>query len=249
MAYLRTHRITPVAGDLRDLKGHGVAVNPLGGAWRLGDTVSARIGGAGGVNVSLRVVALLPPTLIGPTFLLPPEFMPAAGPRVYALLTDGTAKIGVSKQAWIRNLQEQQEQTNLRVMLALLGLASLYTVIAIVNAVVISAADRIEEFRTHRVTGLTRGQVVGVALWEALTIAAAGLIIGGIAALSTLLGNTLSIAGMLGFPVFVMPVPVVAGVAAAVTAVVGVTSVLTTLSATRVPREAGREGCHPARRR
>lgn len=235
-AYLRTHRITPVAGDLRNLKGASVAVNPVDRTWRVGDTMIARVGG--GDRVSLRVVALLPPSLIGPSMLLPPEFMPSAGPRVYTLQTDGTrVGIGVSKPEWIEQLQREQERTNLRVMLALLGLASLYTIVAIVNAVVVSAADRVEEFRTHRVTGLTRGQVVGMALWEALTLAAAGLVIGGLAALSTLIGNAAAIADMLGFPVFVVPMPVIVGVAVAVTAVVASTSVLTTLSATRAPRE------------
>jgi hypothetical protein len=66
---------------------------------------------------------------------------------------------------WVRSDVDQRQQDGLRLMPALLGMATLYTLIAMVNAVVISAADRRAEFAAARLTGLTRRQVVCTTLW------------------------------------------------------------------------------------
>jgi putative ABC transport system permease protein len=136
---------------------------------------------------------------------------------------------------WIRDDVDRQQQESLKVMLALLGMASLYTVIAMINAVVIAAADRTAEFATARLTGLTRRQVVRAALWESLAVVAVGVLLGGLAAAGTVAGVSAAVSDIVGTSVVSVPWPLFAGLAAGAALVVGVTSVLTTRAATRRP--------------
>ena len=114
-------------------------------------------------------------------------------------------------------------------------LPMLYTVIAMVNAVVISASDRREEFATARVAGLTRAQVVRVALWEALAVVAIGLLLGGLAAAGTVAGMAVAIGHMIGLRVVSVQWPLLGALALGAAVIVGISSVLTTLAATRTP--------------
>ncbi|MGE5156180.1 MAG: ABC transporter permease, partial [Betaproteobacteria bacterium] len=246
-AYLRTHHLVPTAGDLRDLHGATVAVRPNDlpdQGWRIGGSLPVLIAG---VPTTLRVVALLPTTLTGSSFLVPAGLIPAdpKTPRRYAVQVDSgvdLATVGarlahfgpvVTKAEWIEGIDQDQQRTNLKVMIALLGLASLYTVIAIINAVVISASDRRDEFAVDRMTGLTRAQVVRMALSEAFTVVVAGVMLGGIAAAGTVIGNVIALTKMTGITVLSLPWPLLAWIALSVTGVVGLTSLLTTLAATR----------------
>jgi putative ABC transport system permease protein len=114
-------------------------------------------------------------------------------------------------------------------------MAALYTVIAMVNAVVISASDRRGEFAAARVTGLTRSQVVRTALGEALGVVAIGVLLGALAAAGTVVGIAVAIEDMIGISAASPPWALLGAVAAGATLIVAATSVLTTLSATRTP--------------
>jgi putative ABC transport system permease protein len=246
-AYAETHRLDPAAGDLADLRGEAVAVVPttLEQRGRVGDTLRIRLDGE---LRELRIVAVLPETLVGPYFLLPQELAPAdPGPRQYVVgLAPGADASAVggrlagfgevlTTEDWIGRYADEQQQTSIDIMVALLGMAMVYTVIAIVNAVVISASDRRGEFAAARVTGLTRGQVVRVALWESLAVVLIGLLLGGIAAAATALGVSAAVRDIIGVTVLSVPWPLLAGLALGTAAIVGVTTVLTTRAATRVP--------------
>ncbi|MER7333488.1 MULTISPECIES: ABC transporter permease [unclassified Micromonospora] len=243
-AYARTHRLAVTAGDLADLRGATVAVSSSYAPelrWRVGDTLPVRIDGG---PDQLRVVAVLPDTLTGPYLLLPPDLGPAGGPRRYAVQAAdpaaaaarlaGFGQVATTPQ-WIDGYDEEQQQHSVDVMVALLGMAMLYTVIAMVNAVVISASDRRGEFAAARVTGLTRGQVVRAALGEALAVVAIGLLLGVLAAAGTVAGVAFAVRDMIGISVVSPPWELLGGVAVGAMVVVGVASVLTTLSATRTP--------------
>ncbi|MEV4758439.1 FtsX-like permease family protein [Micromonospora sp. NPDC049559] len=243
-AYARTHRTAVTAGDLADLRGASIAVSP-GYApelrWRVGDTLPVRLDGG---PDRLRVVALLPDTLAGPYFLLPPEFMPDAGPRRYAVqAADPPAVAGrlaalgqvTGAEQWIDAYADDQQRQSLDVMVALLGMAMLYTVLAMVNAVVISASDRRGEFATARVTGLTRGQVVRAALGESLAVVVIGVLLGALAAAGTVAGIAFAVEDMIGISAASPPWGLLGAVALGAALVVGAASVLTTLAATRTP--------------
>jgi putative ABC transport system permease protein len=242
--YSRTHRLAPTAGDLADLRGAAVAVSPSYAPemrFRVGDTLPVRM--EGGPD-QLRVVALLPDTLSGPFFLLPPDLVPeqgtvrylvqAADPAAAATALGGLGEVATTQQ-WIEANADEQQRQSVDVMVALLGMAMLYTVIAMVNAVVISASDRRGEFAAARVTGLTRGQVVRTALAEALGVVAIGLLLGTLAAAGTVIGITFAIKDMIGISAASPPWGLLGAVAVGATLIVAAASVLTTLSATRVP--------------
>lgn len=239
--YGQTHRMRPTAGDLAGLRGAAIAVSPSFDPtqhWRVGDMLPVRIDNG---PDRLRVVALLPDTIAGPYFLLSPDLMPDAGPRRYAVQTAAAgpatplAGLGevTTKQQWIEQYADEQQRASINVMVALAGMAMLYTVIAMVNAVVISASDRRGEFATARVTGLTRAQVVRAALWEALAVVAIGLLLGALAAAGTVIGVVLAIRDMTGIVVVSPQWPLLGGLVLGATAIVGVSSVVTTLTATR----------------
>jgi putative ABC transport system permease protein len=136
---------------------------------------------------------------------------------------------------WIQSTADEQQRQSIDVLLALLGMAMTYTVVAMVNAVVLAAADRRAEFATARVSGLTRGQVVAMALAESVAVIVIGLFLGGLAAAATVLGISTAIDNMTGIHVMVVPWPPLGTVALGATVLVGATSALTSLAATRTP--------------
>ncbi|GIF65484.1 ABC transporter permease [Asanoa ishikariensis] len=239
-AYEETHRAAVTSGNLADLRGASVAVTPSVGGWKVGDTMPVHL--TGGPD-QLRVVALLPETLSGPAVLLSPDLMPD-GPRQYvvratdpAAAATGLATLGqvMTAGAWVDEYNDQQQRTNTNVMVALMGMAMVYTLIAMVNAVVIAASDRRAEFAAARVTGLTRSQVVGTALAESVAVVAIGVLLGVLAATGTIVGMASAVRDMIGINVTSLPWSMFGAVVAIALAVVAVSSVLSTLSATRTP--------------
>jgi putative ABC transport system permease protein len=246
-AYARTHRLDLRAGDLADLHGDAVAVRPSLDlpTTQIGDELPVRVDGQ---ERSLRVVALLPPTIVGTVLLLPTGIVPdQGGPRTYVIElaegADGPAVAGelagfgpvATTADWISRTAAEQERMSIAVMVALLGVAMVYTVISMVNAVVISASDRSAEFATARVTGLTRGQVVRMALAESVAVVVIGLLLGALAAAGTVLGIAIAVHDLVGVTVVSVPWGLLGALTAGAGLVVGVTTVLTTWSTTRVP--------------
>ena len=110
-----------------------------------------------------------------------------------------------------------------------------YTAVAMVNAVVIAAADRPGEFATARVAGLTRGQVMRMALGESVVVVAIGLLLGGLAAAGTVLGMAFAVRDVVGVTIVSVPWVLLGAIALAAAVVVGTATALTTCSATRTP--------------
>lgn len=134
---------------------------------------------------------------------------------------------------WIGQSVAARERMSRNILVAIVGLAAVYTAIAMTNAVVIAAADRREEFAVARLTGLTRSQVIRAALWEALTTVTIGALLGGLVAGGTVLGVGAAVSDIVGTPVFAAPLALFGVVVASAAVIVAATSVLTTLSATR----------------
>jgi putative ABC transport system permease protein len=247
-AYAGTHDVAVVAGDLADLAGDAVAVSPGTAAereWRVGDTLPVRIGGE---EREVRIAALLPPTVSGPSYLLPPELAPpgAAAWRHVVRLADGADEDAVAARLegigevstvdrWIGATAADADRLTRDIMVVLLGMTMLYTAIAMVNAVVIAASNRRREFAAARVAGFGRGQVVGAAFWESQAVVAVGLLLGAVAAAASLLGVSLALHRLNGVAVVSVQWPLLAGLAVGAAVVVGATGALTALSATRTP--------------
>jgi putative ABC transport system permease protein len=240
VAYRQLHRLAP--DSLTGLHGPVVAASS-GTDLTLGQTVSARIGDR---ELALRVVAVLPDSVAGgPDVLLPGELAPdgpvrtfvrlapGADPNVVATALAATGARVTTTADWIATASSEQDKTNSGMMAVLMGLAGAYAVIAVINAVVIAAAERKSEFAVARATGLRRSQVVLTALIESCAVAVIGLVLGCLAAAGALTGIGGAMSRLAGTPVYTIPwVPLVL-VAAGVFVTVGVTSVLTTVSATR----------------
>ncbi len=135
--------------------------------------------------------------------------------------------------AWIADDVAKQSNERRYLLIAILGLATLYMLIAIVNAVVIGAASRRAEFAIARLTGLSRAQVVRMALWESMAVVVVGVVLGGLAAAFTIGGVSAGVSDVVGSRVLVLPWTIFSGLTLGAVAIVGVTSVLTTLAATR----------------
>ena len=259
IAYLQTHRLSGIIGDLSGLQGETVALDQFyasGLKVQVGDMVEARIDG---VARDMQVIATFPRTL-GPKVLLPIALAPAGDhQRRYIIQTDetetaasvaeqianpipgrsaGSDPSNVSVSAlddWVLREIDTQGEVNLKITIAVLGLVTVYIVIAIINAVVISAAPRRADFAIARLTGLSRGQVVWTALWESLTVVTIGVIVGALAAAGAIAGVTIAVSEIVGTRVMATPWTLFGAVIVVVGVVVGLTSVLTTLAATRQP--------------
>jgi putative ABC transport system permease protein len=103
----------------------------------------------------------------------------------------------------------------------------------VVNAVVIAAADRREEFATARLIGLTRAQVVRAALWESLAVLAVGVLLGSAAATIAIAGVALGVSDIVGTAVVRVPWQLFGATLVTATVIVSVTSVVSALAATR----------------
>lgn len=251
-AYARVHTRAPVEGSLADLHGRTVALGPGYGGdtdFHVGDTVQAR---TGGVDIELRIAAVLPAGMGGgPGFVLPPGAVPPpvladAPARAVVQVAPGhdadavAAEIRerglgtpVGVEDWLARESAAADDTQRSIFIAVLGLAGLYATIAVVNAVVIAAAERRREFAVARVTGLSRGQVVRAALLESWVVTVIGLVLGVLAALPALLAMSAALGTITGFAVLDLPWSLIGATAAGAFVLVGVTSLWTALSATR----------------
>lgn len=186
------------------------------------------------------MVAVLPPNLNGgPEYLLPYNIVPVAAlgsARAIVRLEPGTDPTALARtlpqpvlplEDWIAQNDSAQGALNAAVMKVVLGMAAIYAAIGVINAIVIATGERRREFAIARLTGYSRGQVVASALLESTIVTGAGLLLGLLAAMASLIG----ISGVAG--ILIIPWGVVWLTVPAAFLVVGATSVWTTLAATR----------------
>lgn len=201
----------------------------------------------GGQELALRVVAVLPRAMDGGVrFLLPREIVRGDALKDAATLTivrtasdvDSATVAAAIRAAGLGEVSTVDESLagqatarggpNSGIMAVLMGLAGLSALIAIINAVVIAAAELKSEFAAARVTGLSRGQVVRMVLIESWAVTAIGLFLGCLAAAGCLLGIGAATGRITGVAVIAVPWELLGVV------VLGATSGWTSLSATRV---------------
>jgi putative ABC transport system permease protein len=171
-------------GDLDDLD-HGVAVT--GGyssdaGVHLGDKLMGE-----------RVVAVvrdapdLYSDVIAPTSLMPARYRDTV-PELYFVdpgradldeVVAGTHARVLTADAWIDETDQQTRAGNTLGLWVILGPVGLYAAIAIVNSVLVGAAQRRAQLRTIALLGATREQLRRMALWEAGLVGTAALLVGG----------------------------------------------------------------------
>ncbi|SOB83298.1 FtsX-like permease family protein [Streptomyces sp. 1331.2] len=188
-------------GSLEDLHGRTVAVSDDMArvfGWHVGDTLNARL--ADGTQVQLRLVARVrhllphlpeivvpreavpgPSTATGPSAVSVAYLGTGASPEQVTAALGGSAARATTGAQWIGAHNDRTTKNGWIAMLAILGPALLYALIAIVNTMMMSTGDRLRDFATLRLTGGTRRQVLRVVAVETLlvvaTAAALGLVV------------------------------------------------------------------------
>lgn len=247
-AYRRTHRLALRSGSLDALHGRTIAIGPrLAAEGVRSGTVTARIGPR---RLKLRTVARLPEVLengsdnfLVPRDLVPAEMLADAPTETLVQVAPGTspravaARIRAAGGGEVRTLRQwadarvaEQQRGTMGIMAVLMGMSGLYAAIAVVNAVVIAAAERRTEFAVARATGLTRAQVVRMAVIESAAVTFIGLSLGAVVAAGALAGF---FPKMHGVRVLAVPWTLLGLLTAVFLTVSAIAAALTTLAATR----------------
>jgi putative ABC transport system permease protein len=185
-------RMPVLAGTLADLTGTDTVAVPAG-RWRLGDTAAFWLGDS--TPVRLRVVAVFAEQIdLDGTVLLPwalrdahtrplantvfLRFAPGTAPTAAlaaAAATGGGTLVGTS--GYLSAAATERDRTNRFGTIAVLGMALLYTGIAIANTLVMATRDRARELAALRLAGTTPGQVLRTVAVEAVLVTAVGALL------------------------------------------------------------------------
>jgi putative ABC transport system permease protein len=230
VAYQQTHKLRPRKGSLDRLTGRTIAIGPgmAVEGYKLGSTLTVALGNR---KIAVRVVAIMPETLdVSENFFIPRSLLPAGGrTETLVKLAPGATMDGQSVEEWAAARGEVQQRSNSGLFAALMGLAGIFTAVAVVNAVVMSTADRRREFTLARMAGLTRGQVVTVALVESGTVVVVGVLLGAVVAGAALAGIA---AGPYGLAALAIPWQLLGLIFCSALVVVGSAAALTAYRAT-----------------
>jgi len=230
-AYQQTHKLRPRKGSLDRLTGGAIAIGPGMAAegYTLGSKLTIALGNR---KVPVRVVAIMPETLdVSENFFVPRALLPAGGrTETLVKLAPGAQVQGKTIHDWAEARGAAQQRSNSGLFAALMGLAGIFAAVAVVNAVVMSTADRRREFALARMAGLTRGQVVAVALVESATVVIVGVLLGSLVAGAALAGIA---AGPYGLAALAIPWRLLGLIFAAALTVVGAAAAFTAHQATR----------------
>ena len=110
-----------------------------------------------------------------------------------------------SVNAWIAANAAAQQRTNDAALTVLLALSALYSVIAVVNAIVIAGSGRRREHAIARLSGLTRAQVIGTTALEGALVTATGLVLGTVVVVCALTGVAVAADHSVGTAVVAVP--------------------------------------------
>lgn len=198
-----TAHLPVVSGRVGDLDDASIVVNEEWATRTVGDRVSVWLGD--GRKVSLRIAAVLRVgTGSNGVYVTPKNAAGAAVDRIDITLRAGAnrsavgAQLGqtgratgtpvLTKDAWMAAHYPGSSGNTRAGLLLILGIALLYTGIALANTLVMATSDRIRDLAVLRLTGATKAQVVGLVAAEALMVVAVGTVLGGAVAGLNLLG-------------------------------------------------------------
>ncbi|MBE1486203.1 ABC transporter permease [Plantactinospora soyae] len=244
----RVLRLPTVAGSIDGLAGTDTVAVSHSMGWQVGEQV--RVWLADATEVRLRVVAVLADSIdLDRTLLLPWELGRAHQPVgsadiVYldggdpALLGDaagpGGGRVSPALDHLVAGDAEQYEQNRVA-LLAILGMALLYTSIAIANTLVMATHDRRRELAVLRLTGATPGQVLRMIGLEAVLVGLSGTALAALVAAAMLAGLKARLADVLAQPEVVVPWLPITVVAACCLVAAVLASLVPAALALRVP--------------
>ncbi|MFZ3500109.1 FtsX-like permease family protein [Streptomyces sp. 5.8] len=252
-ALAEVSRLPVVAGSVADLDDGGIIVTQEWWQHRVGDSVPLWL--ADGTAARLRIVAVMRTGTGDNGAYVTPRNAPGAKvsrievkapASAAAAVGEAAARYGATahtKEEWLRATHPRTNRFTVLGYVLVLGLALLYTAIALANTLLMATSDRGGDLRLLRLAGATRGQVLAVTTAESLLAAVVGAVLGTAVTAVNLAGMRAALA-VLGVdsPVVVpwLPMAAVAGACAAL-------SVLCTLlpAAHVLRRRTGRRGTRP----
>lgn len=246
-------RLPVVAGSVADLDDGGIVVTEEWWQHRVGDSVP--LWRADGTAAHLRVVAVMrtgtgdngayvtarnaPGAQVSRIEVKAPPAASAAV-REAAGRWDATLR---TKADWVEATHPRANRFTVLGFVLVIGIALVYTAIALANTLLMATSDRAGELRLLRLAGATRTQVLAVTTAESLLTAAVGALIGTAVTAFNLAGMRAALA-VLGVdsPVVVPWLPM-----AAAAAVCTVLAILSTLlpAARALRRHARAQGAGP----
>ncbi|MGW4230364.1 ABC transporter permease [Streptomyces sp. NPDC004980] len=202
-ALAATARPPLVSGRLTDLDDDSIVVNEEWETRTLGERVTVWLGD--GRRVSLRVAGVMRVgTGNSGVYVTAKNAGGADVDRVDVALREGADRTAVAgllaeagdawgteiltKDAWLTAQQPRTGGNTRAGLLLILGIALLYTGIALANTLVMATSDRVRELAALRLTGATKQQVLRLVAVEALMVVAVGAVLGGLVAGLNLLG-------------------------------------------------------------
>ncbi|MFC8829786.1 FtsX-like permease family protein [Streptomyces sp. NPDC057137] len=196
-------RLPVASGRVADLDDGGIIVNEEWLTRTVGQRVRVWLGD--GREVTLRIVAVLRTGTGGNGAYVTPRNAPGATvDRVDVKLRDGadatavdaalreagrtTGTTVLTKDEWLTRSHPRSSESTRLGLLLILGIALLYTGIALANTLVMATSDRVGDLAVLRLTGATKPQVLRLVAAEALVVVAVGSLLGAAVAGLNLLG-------------------------------------------------------------
>ncbi|MEU0527687.1 ABC transporter permease [Streptomyces niveus] len=196
-------RLPVASGRVADLDDGGIVVNEEWRTHTVGQRVRVWLGD--GREATLRIVAVLRTgTGSNGVYVTPRNAPGATVDRVDVKLRDGADAAAVdtalreagratettvlTKAAWTALSHPRSSESTRLGMLLILGIALLYTGIALANTLVMATSDRVGDLAVLRLTGATGPQVLRLVAAEALVVVAVGSLLGAAVAGLNLLG-------------------------------------------------------------
>ncbi|GGX12531.1 hypothetical protein GCM10010297_37470 [Streptomyces malachitofuscus] len=192
-ALAATARLPLTAGKATDLDDGSLVVNEEWERHTVGQRVRVWLGD--GTERTLRIAAVMATGTGGNGVYVTRANAPGARvDRVDVALADGAdarvvaagleravppgAGRVLTAEQWLAAGEPGTSRTTRYGLLLVLGIALLYTGIALVNTMVMATSDRVRDLAVLRLTGATRGQVLRLVAAEALTVVAVGAVLG-----------------------------------------------------------------------
>lgn len=181
-------RLPVAAGSVADLDDDGIIVTEEWWQHRVGDRVPLWL--ADGTAVRLRIVAVMRTGTGDNGAYVTPRNAPGAKvsrievrapASAAAAVREEAARYGataLTKEEWVTATHPRTNRFTVLGYILVLGIALVYTAIALANTLLMATSDRAGDLRLLRLAGATRGQVLAVTAAESLLAVTVGALLG-----------------------------------------------------------------------
>lgn len=225
-------RLPVLAGSLADLDDDSIVVNDEWARHEVGTPVDVWLGD--GTPRTLRIAAVLATGTGSNGVYVTPANAPGATLDRLEIIAPAPGFPGATRAEWLAAQAPRSSRQTRAGFLVVLGIALVYTAIALANTLVMATTDRVGEFAALRLAGATRRQVLGMVAAEALTVVGLGVVLGAVVTALNLAGIGAALRALSVRSPLTVPWQPLA-VAAAACAAIAVTAALATAARVRRP--------------